>query len=147
MMPFTSCLVLFSKTAKSCSASRLQPYHALLLKIAQKYPTGPLHPCLSFALGTTQTCPSGSRLEATASVLHYAVMPHCGHCTGFPDSADYPSRVSHSSLSYTLHYLNELFSLPITQSMRKMHRSRPRGFLFDVLPSRVNCRKRYTDRS
>lgn len=65
----------------------------------------------------------------------------------FPDSVGYPLGVPHSSLSYTMHCLSELSSLPITRNTRTTHPSRLSGFGFDVILSWVNCNNRYLDRS
>jgi len=74
-------------------------------------------------------------------------MSPSGHCVVLLDSASFPPRVPHSSLSCTLCCVSELSSLHVTRNMSTIHHARLGGFEFDVVSSWLNCRNRYTDRS
>lgn len=133
--PSVACPALFSKTTQSCLASPLHPYHALILKIAENFPVGPLQPHLSFPPGTVHKCHSGSHLVAATSVFHCLILPPSGHYTVFPDSSYYPPVIPHSILSCVVCYLSELSSLPLTQNTRTTHHARLGSFVFDVILS------------
>lgn len=53
----------------------------------------------------------------------------------------------HSTMSFSMSYLNELSSLHFSRNTRRMHHGRLGDFRFDVVPSSVNWRNMYTSRS